>query len=378
MRPSLLCFVLDIIIIFLCFSNLVRSQDSCSRNLDDVSDIPFDKSSLRCVPIWPAHNLIFRFAKDDSGNLNWVLSYPSDTDSYVAIGFSKDGSMVDSYADVTWINDGKEQILGYSLDGKTPDQVKPLDHPKTRDIDPKTQPTAYFADIVPLNTASYLLFAIGPKDSFPSSTDNYRLNKHQDNIVVKINYKTGKVTLISSSMLRRSHGWINMIGWSLLMMIGAIVARHCKQWDPLWFYFHISIQTFAFLAGVVGIICGFVLTRRVYVTHHKNIGILILVLGCLQVISLMLRPRKESSLLRKYWNYYHHNVGRILLLFAFVNSFIGLSLGGEGSTWYAGYGASAGTLVVVAIILEIIMRIQSKKEATRAKQWNQDLELERI
>ncbi|KAK4268098.1 hypothetical protein QN277_024801 [Acacia crassicarpa] len=380
MWHSLLCFVLNIIIIFHCSSNLVISQDSCPGNLDNVIDIPFDKRSLQhCVHIWPAHNLILRFGKGDSGQLNWLLSYPSDTDSYVAIGLSKDGKMVGSYADVTWIDDGKEQILRYSLDGKTSDQVNPAaDNPGTRYIDPKTQPTAYFAGTVPLNIASYLLLAIGRKNSFPSSADNYRLVKHQDYIVLEINYDNGKVILISSSRLRRSHGWINMIGWSLLMMIGAIVARHCKQWDPLWFYVHISIQTFAFLAGVVGILCGFVLTQRVYVTHHKNIGILILVLGCLQVISLILRPRRESSLLRKYWNYYHHNVGRILLLFAFVNSFIGLSLGGEGRKWYAGYGASAGILVVVAIILEIIMRIQSKKEATPAQKWNQELELERI
>ncbi|KAI9111246.1 hypothetical protein K1719_017857 [Acacia pycnantha] len=376
MKPSLLSFVLIIIsIIFCCSSSLVRSQDSCSQKLDDRLKFPFDTSSLRCVPLWPAQNFLLRYAKPSEDRINLVFSFPSDINAYAAIGFSKDGRMVGSIAFVGWVDDSKIHALGYSLKGKTSEQVfSSGGQPITEPLDPTTQPTAYIYNRDPITATPYLILAIGPKNSIPSAP-NYDLTKHHDYIALKINYNTGIVTLVSSSMLRRSHGWINMIGWSLLMMIGAIIARYCKQWDPHWFYLHISIQTSAFAAGAVGIICGFVLTQRVHVTHHKNIGILILVLGCLQVISLVLRPRKESSLLRKYWNYYHHNVGRILLIFASVNSFYGLSLGGEGSKWFAGYGATVSFLVVVAIILEIRMRIQSKREVKLGQQRNQDLDL---
>lgn len=69
------------------------------------------------------------------------------------------------------------------------------------------------------------------------------------------------------------------------MPIGAIVARYFRQWDPIWFYSHMAIQIFGFLFGLVGFVLGFVVKDflRAQVTHHKNIGILILILGCLQV-----------------------------------------------------------------------------------------------
>lgn len=85
--------------------------------------------------------------------------------------------------------------------------------------------------------------------------------------------------------LRRSHGALNMLGWGILMIIGVIVARHLKSYDPLWFYLHICIQSFAFVFGIIGVICGFVLDNKTNadVSTHKALGIFILVLGCLQV-----------------------------------------------------------------------------------------------
>lgn len=85
--------------------------------------------------------------------------------------------------------------------------------------------------------------------------------------------------------LRKSHGILNMIGWGIMMIIGAIVARYCKQWDPIWFYLHTGIQSLGFLLGIAGIICGFLLEDRlsVDVSTHKGLGIFILVLGSLQV-----------------------------------------------------------------------------------------------
>jgi uncharacterized protein YacL len=97
--------------------------------------------------------------------------------------------------------------------------------------------------------------------------------------------EAGTIREISNLKLRRSHGIINIAAWSILMIIGSIIARYFKQWDPIWFYLHASIQIFGFLAGIVGIFCGLVLSKKLdsNVTHHKNIAILIIVLGCLQV-----------------------------------------------------------------------------------------------
>ena len=69
------------------------------------------------------------------------------------------------------------------------------------------------------------------------------------------------------------------------MIIGSIIARYFKHWDPTWFYLHASIQAVGFVAGVIGIFSGLALSKKLDadVSHHKNIAILIIVLGFLQV-----------------------------------------------------------------------------------------------
>ena len=132
-----------------------------------------------------------QYAKTSANTINWVLSYPSDIGAYVAMGFSKDGRMVGSDAAVTWVDDGKIQVQGYTLNGKNSEQVIPYsDKANTEPIDPTTQPTAYMYNEDPGVATPYLLFAIGPKHSFPSAPD-YRLTEHNDYIVLKINYNSG-------------------------------------------------------------------------------------------------------------------------------------------------------------------------------------------
>ena len=83
----------------------------------------------------------------------------------------------------------------------------------------------------------------------------------------------------------RAHGLMNLIGWGVLMPIGMMVARHCKSWDPAWFYSHIVIQGTGFALGIAGIITGFKLEDQEgeEVNTHKALGIFILVAGSLQV-----------------------------------------------------------------------------------------------
>lgn len=147
---------------------------------------------------------------------------------------------------------------------------------------------------------------------------------------------------------------MNILGWGILIIMGAIVARHFKQWDPFWFYFHASVQSLGFLLGVIGVITGIVLHNQLHidVNLHKTLGIIILILGCLQVMAFVGRPNKESKV-RKYWNFYHHNLGRILIILAIVNIFYGIHLGKEGSGWKVGYGIVLAILLSIAAIFEI-------------------------
>ncbi|MBA0617825.1 hypothetical protein Godav_027243, partial [Gossypium davidsonii] len=59
-------------------------------------------------------------------------------------------------------------------------------------------------------------------------------------------------------------------------------------------------------------------------------------------------PGKESKV-RKYWNWYHHNGGRIVILIAIANVFYGIHLGeDDGTSWNAAYAVTSITSTSVA------------------------------
>jgi hypothetical protein len=74
--------------------------------------------------------------------------------------------------------------------------------------------------------------------------------------------------------------------------------------------------------------------------------------NCLKVTAFLARPNKTSKV-RKYWNWGHHNFGRLAIAFAIANIFLGLSLAEESNSWYVGYGVFLGIWVVTAILLEV-------------------------
>lgn len=76
-----------------------------------------------------------------------------------------------------------------------------------------------------------------------------------------------------------------------------------------------------------------------------------------QVMAFLARPDKQSKV-RKYWNWYHHNIGRILIILAVSNIFYGIHLTEKGTAWRAGYAVVVAFLILVAIILEIRIRMR--------------------
>lgn len=69
------------------------------------------------------------------------------------------------------------------------------------------------------------------------------------------------------------------------------------------------------------------------------------------MFAIVARPDKESKV-RKYWNWYHQSVGRVLIILAVANIFYGIHLGNAGSGWNAGYAIALATLFFVSLLLE--------------------------
>ncbi|KAM1122118.1 hypothetical protein TB1_003721 [Malus domestica] len=355
-------FIASIIIVIFGLSARVNSQtDSCSSslNLQNVN-LPFDAASLNCLAVWDAHNYILRYSQTSSNLWTFVLSAPA-ANSYIAIGFSSNGQMVGSSAIVGWMSPTGGEIKPYYLGGTSPNLVEPnkgsLQVGTNFSLITSQSNRLYLGFQLETNQPlSRLLYSVGPDGLLPVAP-NYRLSEHSDKVSTSIDYITGQSkssTESPHSRLRKSHGVLNMLGWGILMIIGVIVARYLKPYDPLWFYLHTCIQSFGLIFGIIGVFCGFVLKNKLNadVSTHKSLGIFILVLGCLQVMALLIRPEKESKV-RKYWNWYHHGVGRILIIFAVANVFYGIHLGEKGKGWSAGYGVVIAILFVTAFIFEL-------------------------
>ncbi|CAO2818936.1 unnamed protein product [Amaranthus hypochondriacus] len=344
-----------------CLQVLSQNAEECNSDVNFNDNVQFDTTAMFCQTVWGDKDYVLRYVQAGTELWSFLLSAPN-TNSWLALGFSSNGLMIGSSAMVGWIyQNGTTMVKQYYLKDKNPEKVTP----DAGELNVKLNSTTVFTRsnriylAFQLNTKQpqkSLLYAVGPYGQLPTAKDELRLKEHRDKDSASLDYTTGRSNTISSPYtgIRRTHGALNMIGWGILMPIGAIVARYFRQWDPIWFYSHATIQIFAFLFGLVGFILGFVVEGfiKAEVTHHKNIGILILILGCLQVMAVLIRPKKGSKP-RKYWNWYHHNAGRIMIILAISNIFYGIRLGMEGSSWYGTYAVILALMFIVAIVLEI-------------------------
>ncbi|KAG2599807.1 cytochrome b561 and DOMON domain-containing protein At3g61750-like [Panicum virgatum] len=315
-------------------------------------------SGLACAPVW--NNFVLRYAQGKDNVLRVVLSTMYST-GWVGMGFSKDGLMVGSSAMVGWMGKtGVAHIKQFSLQGKVPSQVVvdkgslvSNDHDHTVLVQ---QAKIYLAFQLrfpaPLKRQNVLL-AIG--SAIPV---NDRLSEHQSKTSITFDFTTGSSSSASSfpEGLKRTHGALNLFAWGVLLPIGAIVARYCRRWDPLWFYLHAGIQFVGFILGLAGIVAGVSLYNKIQanVPSHRGLGIFVLVLGILQILAIFLRPNKDSKY-RKFWNWYHHWVGRLALFFAAINIVIGIKVGTAGNSWKIGYGFNLAILLITIIALEVLL-----------------------
>ncbi|KAL5728373.1 hypothetical protein ACHQM5_001465 [Ranunculus cassubicifolius] len=362
MRRNFISFALLVSSLF----SLVSSQsDSCASNLNINGVFSFNTITLPCYSVWNSQDFLLRFSQTQPNIWSFVLSAPN-TNAYISIGFSSNGRMVGSSALAGWITpNGVGVLKQYYLGGKksrqcVPDQGSlPVVYNSTTIISQSSRLYIAFQ----LNTSqpeSRLIYAVGPRNRFPSS-DNM-LAEHKDYTDSSLNYASGQTTSAGagqSTTLKRAHGALCMFGWGILLWIGIMAARYLKEMDPFWFYCHLSLQSLGFILGVGGIIAGFALedSLDVEVDKHKNLGIFILVLGSLQVLAILARPDKTSKV-RKYWNWYHYSIGRLTIFLSIGNIFYGIDVGNEVGGWNVGYGIILAVLVLIAVVLEIRMRMR--------------------
>ncbi|KAJ4884885.1 Cytochrome b561 and DOMON domain-containing protein [Raphanus sativus] len=295
----------------LCFTN--RLSDFLPPPYSNISD------SMTCTPLW--NTFVLRYSENRENVMTIIVSALYTT-GWVGIGFSRDGKMVGSSAMVGWITKkGHAKIKQYYLQGTERDRVVP-------------------------DQGELQLEKLG------------RLSKHDDKTTAIVDFsKANGVTSVetTTSTEKTKHGVMAIIGWGFLLPLGAILARYLRHRDPLWYYLHICIQLTGFIFGLAAVILGVRLYSRIQpdIPAHRGIGIFLLSLSILQVLAFFARPHKETKM-RRYWNWYHHWIGRISLFFGAVNIVLGIRMANNGEYgWKIGYGFVLAVTLLAFLVLEI-------------------------
>ncbi|KAI3718618.1 hypothetical protein L6452_19497 [Arctium lappa] len=182
----------------------------------------------------------------------------------------------------------------------------------------------------------------------------------------------------SKTKKRNIHGVLNAISWGIMMPLGAIIARYLRVFqsaDPAWFYLHVTCQTSAYIIGVAGWATGIRLGSQspgIQFTSHRVIGIILFCVATLQVIALLVRPKKEHKH-RIYWNIYHHSLGYSIIILGIINIFKGFDILNPEMKWERAYTGIIVILAIVAAILEAytwFVVLRRKKAADAEKMTN--------
>lgn len=184
----------------------------------------------------------------------------------------------------------------------------------------------------------------------------------------------------SSSKTKKQniHGVLNAMSWGIMMPLGAIIARYLRVFpsaDPAWFYLHVTCQTSAYIIGVAGWATGIRLGSQspgIQFTAHRVIGIILFCVATLQVIALLVRPKKEHKH-RIFWNIYHHSLGYSIIILGIINIFKGFDILNPEKKWERAYTGIIIVLAIITIILEAytwFVVLKRKKAANAEKMSN--------
>ncbi|KAK4439368.1 cytochrome and DOMON domain-containing protein [Sesamum alatum] len=162
--------------------------------------------------------------------------------------------------------------------------------------------------------------------------------------------KPWKSTHISRhhSRLKTVHGTVNIIGWGVLLPIGAIIARYFRKVSDEWYSLHILSQLSGFLLGTLGWGLGLSIknsAKEQSMSTHGILGTLIFAFATLQA--------GEVEGWRKYWVIYHHVVGYALIVLIIANIFEGINNQTAAKRWEWVYGTLLGVLGIIALLLEV-------------------------
>ncbi|KAG0591176.1 hypothetical protein KC19_1G155900 [Ceratodon purpureus] len=350
------------------------TNPGCSADLSNKVT-KFQTGSLKCKSYgFPTSNPYVIWALQDNVTqvATMVVSMPLSPNKWAGIGFSTDGQMVGSTALVTTLSsNGAPIIKVYSLNDRSQQGVVEdaskltfVGGPPEGHYDQgRTVYISFQVDFTKSTAkANWFLMAFG------SLYTDGSIDYHEQRNYFKASIVPGTVVgeSAASKLEKKSkiHGSLQILGWGLLLPVGAMVARYARGFDPAWFYVHVTFQILGFACIIAGVATGIQLAKDFQPEHlqaHRGLGLFLFVLAILQVLAVAWRPKKDAKI-RKYWNWYHGGVGRLALFLAVVNIFLGLSIGKAENDFKLGYIIILAIELLAFAILEVLLWLRWNRQ----------------
>ncbi|GIL79060.1 hypothetical protein Vretimale_45 [Volvox reticuliferus] len=164
------------------------------------------------------------------------------------------------------------------------------------------------------------------------------------------------------------HGALMAVAWGLLLPLGTLLPAH--RWllrdvklagKHLWFWLHLGCQWTGMALFIAGFVVAFVEFEEVegnLSEAHGAIGIAIMAAAGAQVVFAYIRPDPNSEK-RGLWNLVHHNLGRLTILLAWANVYIGIYLahtswGASYTEWVTPIAIVMGLLLITTLVLRLL------------------------
>jgi len=159
------------------------------------------------------------------------------------------------------------------------------------------------------------------------------------------------------------------VGFGIFLPLGVLCARYGKNFQPpIWYQLHQTIQVIGLAMGFSGFIIGVAIIGTGTFQSHQAIGWIVMIIAILQPLNAIIRPHRQEGVVtvkRWIWYIFHSMLGRVCVLLALTNIFLGLLVINAPLSWFWTYFFWISTLGLGLFVAEGKRIYQERKISSK-------------
>ncbi|KAM0943428.1 putative DOMON domain, cytochrome b561/ferric reductase transmembrane [Dioscorea sansibarensis] len=260
-----------------------------------------------------------------------IAAHSNRRSGYLALGFGD--SMINALVYVAWIDDGDEgRVSRYWIDGKTPSSIHPVFENLTdvkcrsvngiisfefsQSLNSSSSPSSFSFNVIDPISPLKVVWAMGShwsEDQLSWGNMHFLASDRPAEILLL----GGAVLTDNFRPILAIHGLLMFVSWGVLIPSGILLKRYLKFLDYHKAYkMHTYLQCLGIVVSLIGVLFAVAeLHSFVFSSWHVKFGVIGMVLGLLQLLSVCMRPKRvvntDTSLKKRIlWAYFHVFTGR--------------------------------------------------------------------